>query len=418
MSKIIASTEEINSEKAHYVGFHDICPWNEANDLVAIQQTNKDDIKNRTIDDFVSIAIWHPSEKSIKIIDKTNCWNWQQGSRLQWVPNSNRLIYNKRKDNRAVAQLYNVSNQSFEQLLDRPIYELHPNGRHALSYSFSRLGELWKGYGYADLEEEKDQNEIAPANNGIFEVDINDNKSKLIVSLADTFKVGQNEKFNHYKRFFTHCSYNPSGTKFCFFERFHTDEGALYSRFFVANRDGTGLKLISEGKQSHFDWFDDSHLLIWSRPSKSLMNVAHKMGVLSKTPFKQLIKIIRGLSPSLKSKMTNEFYRLIDINGKDEEKAIAKDLVKEDGHPMFDSNKTSFINDTYPNAEGKQELMLIKINNDVKVSLGWFDVPKKFQDNDLKCDLHPRWNRDCTKICVDSSHSGKRQVYIIDPASK
>lgn len=417
MNRILASTEDIDSKLSHFVGFHDICPWNESDEILAIQQTLKDDIKDRTKEDFIDLVLWDTKAMSIKKIDETNCWNWQQGSRLQWIPHSNRVIYNKRENNKAISVIYDVNSEKIEAQIDCPIYELHPNGKLALSYSFSRLGELWKGYGYAQLKDDKDQAEVAPSTNGIFEVDLIANKTKLLVSLSDTFQIGRNEKFDHFKRFFTHCSYNPSGTKFCFFERFHTGEGALYSRFFVANSDGTNLKLISEGKQSHFDWYDDTHLLIWSRPSKSLMNVAHKLGILGKPPFKQMIKMIRGLNPSLKTKMTNEYYRLIDVEGKENDQAIAKDIVKEDGHPMFDGDKRVFVNDTYPNAEGKQELMLIDMNDHSKNSLGWFDVPTKFQDNDLKCDLHPRWNRDYTKLCVDSSHSGRRQVYILDARS-
>ena len=31
-----------------------------------------------------------------------------------------------------------------------------------------------------------------------------------------------------------------------------------------------------------------------------------------------------------------------------------------------------------------------------------------------RCDLHPRWNRTGTQICVDSVQKGCRQMYIVD----
>ncbi len=412
MKNIKNSTEELGNNLSHFVGFHDICPWNN-NGLLAIHQAEVDDIKNRTKDDYISIALWNPDNNEIRVIDRTNCWNWQQGSRLQWIPHSNQVIYNKRIDNKLIAQVYSEEESSFGSVIDWPIYELHPEGKKAISYSFARLGELWKGYGYAGLEKESDQDEIAPETNGVFEVDLENNTRKLIISLRQTFETERNSKFDRFKRFITHCSYNPSASKLCFFERFHTEEGALYSRFFVANSDGSGLKLISEGKQSHFDWYDDKHILIWSRPSKSFINAAHKLGILSKPPFKQMIRFIRSLNPSLKSKMTNEYFRIIDVTGTDADVSVARETIKEDGHPMFNGDRTQFVNDTYPNSEGQQELMLMKMDGHLKTSLGWFDVPSKFQDSDLKCDLHPRWNRQFNQICVDSSHSGKRQVYIL-----
>lgn len=413
MDKITYSTNDLNNSLAHFVGFHDICPWNFSNENVAIHQADRDDIKNRTKNDFINIGIWNPKKKELTIIDKTNCWNWQQGSRLQWLHETNNVIYNKRIGDKLVAQIYDVAQHSLKDPLNYPIYAIHPIEKKALSYSFARLGELWKGYGYADLLPDEDQDELAPKSNGIFEVDLEKNTAKLLISLKDTFEIGRKPNFDKFKRFFTHCSYNPSGTKFCFFERFHTEEGALYSRFFVANSDGSGLKLISEGKQSHFDWFSDDELLIWSRPSKSLINTAHKLGVLSKPPFKQMIKFIRGLNPSLKSKMTNEYYRFTDVNDVKNNRPFGKEIIKEDGHPSFNKARNQFVNDTYPNFEGKQELMIIDTESKTKKSLGFFHVPEKFRDSDLKCDLHPRWNRTDDQICVDSSHTGKRQVYIL-----
>ena len=46
-------------------------------------------------------------------------------------------------------------------------------------------------------------------------------------------------------------------------------------------------------------------------------------------------------------------------------------------------------------------------------NLGDFFVPEKYLDTDLKCDLHPRFSPSGNLICIDSAHTGERQVYII-----
>src|SRR5690554_6305322 len=137
MKNIKYSTELITSDLAHFVGFHDICPWNNDNDTLVIHQVEKDDIKYRTKDDYINIVLWNPKEKKVDVIDQTNCWNWQQGSRLQWVPKSDKIIYNKRVENKPIAQIFNSNEGAFEKTIDWPIYELHPSGKKALTYSFS-----------------------------------------------------------------------------------------------------------------------------------------------------------------------------------------------------------------------------------------------------------------------------------------
>jgi hypothetical protein len=47
------------------------------------------------------------------------------------------------------------------------------------------------------------------------------------------------------------------------------------------------------------------------------------------------------------------------------------------------------------------------------VTIGRFYSPPGLAE-DIRCDLHPRWNRDGTQVCVDSAHEGERQMYVID----
>jgi len=48
-----------------------------------------------------------------------------------------------------------------------------------------------------------------------------------------------------------------------------------------------------------------------------------------------------------------------------------------------------------------------------RVDLGRYYSPPELT-GPIRCDLHPRFNRDGTAICFDSAHEGTRQLYTLD----
>ena len=55
------------------------------------------------------------------------------------------------------------------------------------------------------------------------------------------------------------------------------------------------------------------------------------------------------------------------------------------------------------------------MTQDTRIDIGEFYTMPELA-GEIRCDLHPRWNRDGTKVCFDSTHEGERQVYVIDVA--
>jgi Tol biopolymer transport system component len=73
------------------------------------------------------------------------------------------------------------------------------------------------------------------------------------------------------------------------------------------------------------------------------------------------------------------------------------------------------LNDAYPNRDNHRTLMLYRPEDDTRVDVGEFYTMPEL-GGEIRCDLHPRWSRDGTKICFDSTHEGERQVYVMDVA--
>src|SRR4029079_7025782 len=85
-----------------------------------------------------------------------------------------------------------------------------------------------------------------------------------------------------------------------------------------------------------------------------------------------------------------------------------------DGHPSFSPvDNNIFITDTYPDRYRLSTLILYACKSNMRIDLARLKQPLQFK-NELRCDLHPRWNRSGTKICFDSAHSGMRSLCTID----
>ena len=69
--------------------------------------------------------------------------------------------------------------------------------------------------------------------------------------------------------------------------------------------------------------------------------------------------------------------------------------------------------DTYPDTDNTEGLKLFNLGTGELHTLGRFYSDPAFR-GDIRCDLHPRWNRSGRAVCFDSIHEGSRQLYVID----
>jgi hypothetical protein len=403
---------ETPTDAAYFFGFHDLCPWNEADDTLAVLRVdpNLRQVPNGT--QIADICLWNPETGSVKKITETKSWNFQQGARLQWLP-ENRLVFNVADSEQAFARVIDLNNGS-EKDLPMTVNALSPDGKKSLSPSFGRLGKYWPAYGYQGIKTPS-LNNPAPQDDGLWEMDIKSGDCRLLVSIAELDDIAGKKTPKNLFRFVTHPSYSPDGTRAVFMERYMLDDGSLYTRLFSGQPSIGDWFLVLEEKVSHFDWWDNDTLLMWARHISPSIKHARQTGVLSFPVIKAILPAIKKLVKPFHQSLLKEYYAFVSVAGKNEVQPFERTLFTEDGHPMFNKNRKWMVTDTYPDSKNIQTLFIYDFERKCCIEIGQFKADITLQ-SDLKCDLHPRWNRANTHICVDSTHKGIRQCLIINLA--
>jgi hypothetical protein len=361
----------------HYFGYYDKSPWDAADKRILTLEVKSSSSPPKS-GQIARIGYIDSETLETTFFAETKTWNFQQGCMLQWVAPeySDSVIFNDFEDGHFVSRLMNIA--TGEQItFDKPIYCVSPSGNTALSLDFSRLHRLRPGYGYVNLPDST-ANQAIPESQGITEIDLKTGGSKLLLSINDVVSVGEDQTFPEGSdHWVNHLEYNPSGTRFMFIHRW-VDGSSRSSRLMIANADGSGLRTIANDKLvSHCAWKSDNEILSWSRVGSTGTN-----------------------------------YHLFNVEtGKVE--IIAESVLNVDGHPSYSPSGKSIITDTYPDGGRYQNLYIANADGTNPQRIARLREPFEYK-GEYRCDLHPRWNRSGTKISIDSTHSGTRQMYEID----
>lgn len=321
-------------------------------------------------------------------IGETSAFNWQQGTRLQWVPGSfEEIVWNDRDYNgKLVSRVYNIKTKKI-RTLPVPVYTISPDGKTALSINFERIKH--GGCKYVGVEDPFD-NQWAPEKIGVIKMDMQTGKTELIVSVKDMAKKMFPEGFpsdttgGHL--YFFRTGFNPSGNRFILFVK---DSRQTYAEQFTRTTEGFSMNL--EGEDIRYFYNQPSHHF-WLNDSVIVDNGNHG-------PNRE-----RG------------YYRFTD-DGTGEAKE--KYFNAPNGHITFHKNGEWILTDTYV-MKGFIFLYMYHIPTKKFVPLAklpfkmggyFFPAPLSF----LRVDLHPQFSPDGNSIRIDSTHEGDgRQMYLID----
>ncbi|MEP0713020.1 hypothetical protein [Algoriphagus sp.] len=323
-------------------------------------------------------------------IGTSTAWGWQQGCMLQWIPGSDEeVIWNDRENGAFISRVFNVKTGE-NRTLPKPIYALSPDGTFAVGTEFNRIQNMRPGYGYPGIADPY-INEKAPAEIGIYKMDLKTGESNMIISLAEIAEMPNAEgkidsKYFHY---FNHLLVSPDSKRLVFLHRYKTYDpkvgstgGGFITRMITANVDGSDIYLLDpSGFTSHFIWKNSDQITAWTKPAGR----------------------------------KEAFYRFTDKT--DQVEIVGEYAMPVNGHNTYvpNTNYEWIINDSYPQGEDRlQILYLYHVTTNKKVVVGNFYEPAHFK-GEWRCDLHPRVSQNGDYLIFDSTHEGgKRSMYKVE----
>ncbi len=307
-------------------------------------------------------------------VSEANSWNWQQGARLFWL-NQETILHNIFQDGRYRTKIINLKNND-STLIDQAIYAFDRHSNTAIGLNYKRLTKIDTSYGYF-AHEHKNYAVHNDRSDGIFSIDIEKNKSELIISIDFLKRYRERPEMANALHGVNHIQIAPGGQRFMFLHRWYLKSGEKFSRLFTANKDGSDLHLLSDdGMVSHCNWKNGQEIIGWMHKYNS----------------------------------GNGYY--LHQDRKNEFRQIGKNILTEDGHPSFSKCETYMLTDTYPDRYRMSQLLLFDFTKQKLSIIGSFYNPLSYH-NEIRCDLHPRFSDD-NSITFDTVYEGNRQQVKLD----
>lgn len=368
-------------EYEYFFGYYDKSPW-DANDRFIICIRVKDATKSVAPKETAEIVlIDSQNNNSIEIIATTKTWNVQQGCMLQWMgPNfTDEIIFNDYRDGKYVSVVKNIHTKD-EKVIPLPVYSVDKSGKFAVTLDFARLHRLRPGYGYSWIKDET-REELVPNETAIWKVNLSSGNIESLFSYQDLYDFETRDEMIGAEHKVNHLMLSPDGNRFMILHRW-INNNKRFTRLLTVNSDGTEIYNLSDDDMaSHSFWKDNSKIISYLR----------------------------------KEKEGNGYFLLNDKT--QDYKQVLNDLSSfGDGHPSVSPDGKLLVTDTYPDRSRVQRVFISQVNNnafDNTQEVAKVFAPFKY-DNDVRCDLHPRWNNNSSLLAIDAVFSGKRALYIVN----
>ena len=346
-----------------FYGYYDHSPENDGKLLFHEMQSDEKSVK---------IIVKNTINGEEKVIAQTSAFNWQMGARAIWI-DGDIVSYNDFDGEKYVCKWFSLSKNHVIKEFAKPLQD-YKGGNYYLGVNYQRLRSYAKEYAYYCLPEMTKSEYDDYEHDGIWKVDVNTGEINLLLSIAEILKYEHIDRFDKGKHFLNHIMISPNGSSFIFIHRYYVN-GVRYDRFMYY--DFKQLKvLMNERIQSHYCWLDNENIFGYGEyeGKRSFNAINVKTGVVTK-----------------------------------HEKLTAKH--PRDGHPTV--YEDWIVIDDYPDLSRMQPFIAYNHKTKEIIWLGEFYHDLKHKEYN-RCDLHPRFSVDGSKIYIDTIYSGKRELAMLN----
>jgi hypothetical protein len=376
--KVTGPVQITDNNKEHlFASYYGINSWSKNQRYITVLET---DVRFKIPDENepATLGIVDLVTNVFIPLAKTPAWNLQQGCMAHWLATNpdSLIIYNDLRQGKYVSVILNVFTKKELKVIPWPVAAVSPNGKEALSINFSRLRITRIDYGYDGNGQDAKAGIAFPEDDGIFLINLQNGKAKLIVSYAQLKSLVPDITAKEGIEYIGHVLFSRKGSKIFFLARAIPDWNTTA---FTVNRDGSNLQRCFPNGWggSHFDWLNDDELMITALYD------------------------------------AKKYSHILFTTGRKDYKKLGKGMLDYDGHGTFSPDGNWMVTDTYPDKVTRdQNVYLMNMKTDSVITLGSFPEPKEYTGG-WRADIHCRWSPKGDKIGFNSAHSGTRQVYIM-----
>mgnify|MGYP000518704623 CR=1 FL=1 len=190
---------------------------------------------------------------------------------LQWV-SDNEILFNDYcyDTNKYISYCYNVNSGERIKTFDYPVQDSYFKSMF-YSINYNRLQSSRPDYGYFNIPIHTQKELLSLEADGIWEIDFNSEKGKLIVSLEEVVGIESYSRYSAGLHWINHLMISPNGKRMIFLHRTR-NQGVKRDRLFSYDIETHTLSLIiNYSIISHFNWINnDSIICFWGENKADL----------------------------------------------------------------------------------------------------------------------------------------------------